>query len=383
MLTDRVVRPGEVAIGQGRIVFGPQGFFIFALLVLFFAGALIWLVKARQVALKVVAGVMAFPPAMMFGVVLVNSFYGYYQSWDDAWRDLTNQAPASVAPVPDLGNRLDQVLSEAVKKRQARKNGFAMETTLSGPQSRISRQGVIYLPPQYFQKQYANRRFPVIELIHGAPGTPSDYEGRLKISGMLRKLIAAHKAKPVVLVIPDANGGLDRSTQCLNTVRGEQDETYLALDVPEDVSDRLRVEPPGTAWGIAGFSEGGYCAANLALRHPDRYGVAASLSGYFEPLRTNRMPQPVDPFAGNKALRAANSPLKVMARPLSHDRLPHFWVMSGNGVQTDMVQAQAFVDLIKRYEPGVPFMVVKGGQHNYVAWREAFPRMFEWATSRV
>jgi enterochelin esterase-like enzyme len=366
----------------GRGVFGPQGVFVFALLVLFFVGALVLVVRARPLALKVIAGVMAFPPAMMFGVALVNRFYGYYQSWDDAWRDLTNRAPASVASVPDLGSRLDQVLREAVLKRQARKNGFALTTTLPGPKSRVSRHGMIYLPPQYFQPPYAARRFPVIELIHGTPGTPADYEGRLKISGMLRKLIAARKVGPMVLVMPDANGGLDRSTQCLNMIGGEQDETYLAVDVPDDVTSRLRVFPPGPGWGIAGFSEGGYCAANLAIRHPERYGIAATLSGYFEPLRTNRMPGPVDPFARSRTLRAANSPLKVLTRP-PRSRLPLFWVMAGNGVQTDMVQAQAFVDLVEQYQRGVPFLVIKGGQHNYVAWREAFPRMFEWAWSRL
>jgi enterochelin esterase-like enzyme len=364
-------------------VFGPQGIVVFVVLLLLFAGSLYWLVRVKHMALKLVAGAMAFPPAMMFGVALVNHFYGYYQSWDDAWRDITNQAPASVAHVPDLGARLDQVLSEAVRKRQARKNGFALQTTLPGPQSRISRQGVVYLPPQYFQKPYAGQRFPVVELIHGSPGSPGDYEGRLKISGMLRKLISTHKAKPVVLVIPDANGGLDRSTQCLNTVRGEQDETYLARDVPDDVAGRLRVERPGSAWGIAGFSEGGFCAANLALRHPDRYGAAASLSGYFEPLATNRLPRPTDPFGGDRALRAANSPLKVLAAAMPPAPLPHFWVMSGNAAQSDMVQAQAFVDLVKQYQPRAPFLIIKGGQHNYGAWRQAFPTMFEWLTSQI
>src|SRR3569833_1350945 len=364
-------------MGGGGSVIGPQGFVVFAMLVLLFAGSLYLLVRVRHVALKVLAGAMAFPPAMMFGVVLVNHIYGYYESWDDAWRDITNQAPASVARVPDLGGRLDQVLREAVRERQARKNGFAMQTTLAGPQSRISRQGVVYLPPQYFQKPYAGQRFPVIELIHGSPGTPGDYEGRLKISGMLRKLISAHKAKPVVLVIPDANGGLARSTQCLNTVHGEQDETYLAFDVPDDVAGRLRVEPPGPAWGIAGISEGGFCAASLALRHPDRYGAAAALRGYFEPLHTNHLPRAVGPFGGDRALRWANSPLKILARATPPTPLPRFWVMSGNAAQGDMVQAQAFMDLVRQYQPHAPFLVIKGGQHNYVAWRAAFPRMFE------
>lgn len=355
---------------------------MFVLLASVFVGALVLLARVRPLALKVTAGMMAFPPAMLFGVALVNRYYGYYQSWDDVWRDLTNRAPASVASIPDLGGRLDQVLREAVRKRQARKNGFALTTALPGVRSRVWRQGLIYLPPQYFQRQYAARRFPVVELIHGAPGAPADYEGRLKISGMLRKLIAARRIGPMVLVIPDANGGLDRSTQCLNVIGGEQDETYLAVDVPDDVTRRLRVLPPGPGWGIAGFSEGGYCAANLAIRHPGRYGIAATLSGYFEPLRTNRMPEPADPFAGSRTLRAANSPLKALARP-PRSRLPLFWVMAGDGVQTDMVQAQAFVDVVGQYQRGVPFLVIRGGQHNYVAWREAFPRMFEWASGRL
>ncbi|MCO5970115.1 alpha/beta hydrolase [Actinoallomurus soli] len=364
-------------------MFGPQGFVTFTVLVASFMGALYWLVKTRLLALRMVAGVVAFAPAMLFGVALVNRFYGYYQSWDDAWRDLTNQAPAAVARVPDLGDRLDQVLGEAVKKRQARKNGFAMETVLNGAKSHIVRQGIIWLPPQYFQRQYATTRFPVVELLHGAPGNPGDYEGRLKISGMFRKLMAAGKAKPAVLVIPDVGGGRDRATQCLDTVGGEQDETYTAYDVPDLVAARLRVQPPGPAWAIAGFSEGGYCAANLGVRHPDRYGIAASLSGYYEPLRYNKLPQQVDPFGGNKALREANSPLKVLGKTGYTGRLPHFWVMTGSGVQVDLVQAHAFVDLVRRYQPDVPFMIVKGGQHNYGAWREAFPKLFEWATPKL
>lgn len=364
-------------------MFGPQGFLTFALLMLLFVGALVWLVRAEPVALKMAAGVSAFAPAMLFGVAVVNRFYGYYQTWDDAWRDLTNQAPASVATVPDLGARLDQVLNEAVKKRQARRNGFAFQTTLPGARSGISRQGLIWLPPQYFQRPYRAERFPALELIHGAPGTPGDYEGRLKISGMLRRLISARKARPVVLVMPDANGGLDRSTQCLDMASGEQNDTYLAYDVPDAVARRLRVRPPGGGWGIAGFSEGGYCAANLALRHPDRYGVSAALSGYFEPLRHNRMPQVVDPFGGNRALREANSPLRTLAAPPRYGVLPRFWVMAGDGVQADLVQAQAFVDLVRRYQPGIPFVILKGALHNYVAWREGFPKMFEWATPRL
>ena len=95
------------------------------------------------------------------------------------------------------------------------------------------------------------------------------------------------------------------------------------------------------------------------------------------------MPHSVDPFRATGRCATGNSPLKMLASALPPSPLPHFWVMSGNGAQTDMVQAQAFVDLVKQYQPAAPFLVVKGGQHNYVAWREAFPKMFEWATSQI
>jgi hypothetical protein len=38
--------------------------------------------------------------------------------------------------------------------------------------------------------------------------------------------------QPAVLVMPDAHGGQRISWPCLNQVRGSQDLTYLAADVP-------------------------------------------------------------------------------------------------------------------------------------------------------
>ena len=45
----------------------------------------------------------------------------------------------------------------------------------------------------------------------------------------------------------------------------------------------LGAQPLGPHWGIGGYSEGGFCAANLALRHPASYGIAASMCGYYQP----------------------------------------------------------------------------------------------------
>ena len=73
------------------------------------------------------------------------------------------------------------------------------------------------------------------------------------------------------------------SLQCLNQADGPQDDTFLSQDLPEFIAAQLRVQQPGTGWGIAGYSEGGFCAANLALQHGGVYSFAGVLSGYFRP----------------------------------------------------------------------------------------------------
>ena len=96
-------------------------------------------------------------------------------------------------------------------------------------------------------------------------------------------LLAEHKASPAVLVMPDTDGGLQYSLQCLNDPHGLQDMTFVGKEVPDWAAANLRVQPPGLMWGIAGYSEGGFCAANIGLQHPTLFGYVGVESGYFAP----------------------------------------------------------------------------------------------------
>ena len=281
----------------------PQSTALFVLLMLAFAGFIWWMAVARQVAVRVLAACLAFVPAMMFGVAAVNKYYDYYQSWSAVIADFSSQGVNQSPLLPSLTNvtsqRFGSILGGLVNPGVARQQGYTVRLTVHGRQSHLQRTVYVYLPPQYFQKPYAHYRFPVLELFHGWPGQPQDWINVLGVNTSLGNLVRDGLARPVVLVMPDTNGSRGVNMQCLNIPHGPQDSTFLAADVPAYVYRTLRVQPPGPAWGLAGYSEGGYCAANLALHYPGTYGYSGVLSGYFSPLN-NRLgypPRSVRPFA--------------------------------------------------------------------------------------
>ena len=231
----------------------------------------------------------------------------------------------------------------------------------------------------------SNHRFPAIELISGYPGEPQDWINVVGIIQAYETLLRDHGVQPVALVMPDPNGSPQISLQCLNVERGPQDATYLARDVPTYLSRTLRLQPSGRAWGIAGYSEGGYCAANLALRYPGRYGYAGVLSGYFVPSndRLGHPSQMIDPFRGNVALRQENTPLdRVAALPLAI-RIPKFWLGAGSYDHRDVDAARAFQRQVLTRQPNVVLDIEQGGSHTMTTWRALVPPLLEWMTPKL
>lgn len=371
----------------------PQSTALFLLLMAAFGGLVLWAVLAKQAVFRLLAACLAFIPAMLFGVVAVNKYYGYYVTWSAVRADFTGGGVQNIPHIPAVGpasvQAFDHLLGKAVNAQQAALTGaeIGIKVRGSGMASGIVRQVIIYLPPQYFQKPYANYRFPAIELIHGQPGGPRDWMAALNVPATLQELVAAHRADPVVLVMPDVNGKRTISLQCLNQVGGPADETFIANDVPSFVAARIRVEPPGKAWGIAGYSEGGYCAANLAIRDPRRYGFVGVMSGYFTPdqnrLEFNHVFKHIDPFHGNAVLRMQNSPEIVLQHMPAGIQIPQFWIGAARASRADVVSALSFVALLRKENPGTPLTITPQGAHNAVAWRSMIPLMLEWMTPRL
>jgi enterochelin esterase-like enzyme len=366
-------------------VLGPQSTALFILLMASFCGLLAWVALTRQTVFRVLAASLAFIPAMLFGVAAVNKYYDYYQSWSAVAADFGTQGNGgAVATVG--GNlpsqKLNAILNKVIESGTAKTQGETVQFMVTGKTSRLTRMVDIYLPPQYFRPAYRKYRFPAIELLPGQPGEPQDWINVVGITQTYLTLLGDGLVKPAVLVMPDPNGRRQWSLQCLNVVNGPLDAQYLARDVPDYLARILRIQPAGPDWGIAGYSEGGYCAANLGLIYRLSYGYAGVLSGYFAPFRDRigTPPHSIDPFAGDKQMRRVNTPLlRVQDLPVSAV-IPQFWLGAGSLDTQDVRAARAFQRLLLARQPDVQLQLAPGGGHTMATWRALIPPLLEWMT---
>ena len=338
---------------------GPDSRLLTALLIAVSVGLLVATVRLRLLPVKVLCGALSVMVAMTGGIAAVNYYYGYYTSWGQLWTDVHGSTG-------NLG-----VIS-ATTSTPAVGSGRLGWTALPGKLSGYNRQGLVYLPPQYGQAKYAKERFPVVELFHGTPGTPLTWETEMRIGAVMDALLAKHEIGPMVLVMPAINGTGHDYQDCVNGP-DVNDDTYLTKDVRADVLAHYRVSQDSYEWGMAGYSSGGYCAANLALRHPTSFGAAAVINGYF---------RAADGPAGaalnhSQPLEAANSPLYLAEKLAAGTApVPAFWVAAGTHDIADYQPATMFAAAMDRIQQ-VPFVKLNAGD-TANAWAAALPAALTW-----
>jgi enterochelin esterase-like enzyme len=118
---------------------------------------------------------------------------------------------------------------------------------------------------------------PVLYFLHGFPSDPESMA-----SGQLTSLLddlMCQSGVPFVIAIPDGRSA-DIDTEWGDDAAGRFSiETFVSDTAITLVEGNLRRTSDLRA--LAGFSMGGYGAAALALRHPDKYQQVAVFSGYF------------------------------------------------------------------------------------------------------
>jgi len=245
--------------------------------------------------------------------------------------------------------------------------------TSSGFRARTAQ---VYLPPAWFARP--RPRLPVIELLHGTPGAPEDWTRAGMADVTADRWAATHAGVAPVIVMPDSNGSFTGDTECVDRPQARAD-TYLSADVPAWAVANLGVSADRSNWAIVGSSEGGYCALELALRHPDRYATFMDMSGLDRPTWPGGA---LRQFGGSWRAYDDHLPaLQMTAHPLRLSLSGWFTAGAADGEVTRAVRTMATV--AKRAGIDTMLVMPANAHHTWRVWRHAFADAFPWLAAKV
>lgn len=190
------------------------------------------------------------------------------------------------------------------------------EAVASDEPGRAQRNVRIWLPPGYDSPAAANRRYPVVFLLHGWPGSDGNWMELGHAPEIADSLAASGAIPEVILVFPNGNGtGLLGRSYWIDSYDGRcRLETWLTRTLVPWVDGRFRTRREPSARAIIGLSDGANAAFDLSLRHPDLFGAAAGHSGDYVLEKTFGCGAIYGPDPGADSILAAHSPALYIGR---------------------------------------------------------------------
>lgn len=293
----------------------------------------------------------------------VNDHFQFFASWGD----LSGQNGTDVLIVRQ--NNGDRPLPRSLSSRL--RNDFrpsgaknVLEATVVGAGSGIRSQVWVWLPPEY--RRQPQRRFPVVELFTGFPGTPGAWFHVLQGPERLRQAIEKGAAQPYILVAPTITVRSGRNTECVNVPHGPQVATWLSEDIRRVVLENFRALPDRDAWATMGYSTGGYCAAKLPMQYPRLFRAGVSLAGYFSPSVRALAKLPGEDLPG------------LMRRPPPVDLL----LAASKQDPGTTAALEGMVKVARSPTLFYTYVVPRGG-HNTGVWSAMLPKCFQWLSTRL
>jgi S-formylglutathione hydrolase FrmB len=184
------------------------------------------------------------------------------------------------------------------------------------------RLSAVYLPPGFTTA----RRYPVLYLLHGLPGSPASYYSGLDLADRADETIA-RTGRPFIAVMPVGGPLVDAADA---EWAGVWDD-YVVRDVVPWVDRHLPTTRDRASRALAGLCAGGYGAMDIALRSPRLFGTVEAWEGYFAPVFRD------GPFVhASPSVLAANNPTLLVRRetPLLRRLGTRFYVsVGGNHAQ--------------------------------------------------
>jgi S-formylglutathione hydrolase FrmB len=267
-------------------------------------------------------------------------------------------APSSTTPLP-AGGKLSSMPIPGTR------SGFK------------ARDAFVYLPPIYFADPSPS--LPVIEMLHGTPGGPSNWSDAGGLVQTADALAAQNGGQAPILVMPDFEGVAENDTLCTDSAKRGNSETYLTVDVPAFMRSTFHAQP-GQSFGVAGLSSGAFCSLMLSVKHPDLFRVFGDYSGLSQPAVDPPGTALKDIFGGDQKAYNADDPTKII--PQHNFSNSYGWFETGlqdpdplGPTQKVVTQAQA---------AGMhTCLLLRAGSHSYDFWTAAFQHSLPWMSGHL
>jgi len=221
----------------------------------------------------------------------------------------------------------------------------------------------VYLPPGY--DAGGDTRYPVLYLNHGGGENDSHWTATDPRAGgfahlILDNLIAAGKARPMIIVMPNTSGLVSGTPPKL----GEDDactREYLQ-DILPFVDGHYRTRPNRESRAVAGLSMGGFVVLNTGLTHLETFGeLYVFSSGYW--------PKELEAFKANIE--------PLLSQPAINERF-QMPIYFGVG-ETDIAYHNSMRTLAVFADHGVRnFAVLSSHGHEWLNWRR-----YLWQTAQI
>jgi enterochelin esterase-like enzyme len=226
----------------------------------------------------------------------------------------------------------------------------------------------VYTPPGY---ESGEGKFPIFYLLHGASDSDNSWSTVGRAGFVLDNLIAAGKAKPMVVVMPHGHTGPFR----MGGPRPAVDEFIQEFtdDIMPFVEKRYRVQADRQHRAMAGLSMGGGQTLNIGIPNLDKFSyLGVYSSGVFGIVPRPNAPAPQGPsFEERHGAILDDAKLK--------EGLKLFWFATGKD-DFLLETSRATVAMFKKHNFNVTYKETEGA-HTWLVWREYLnefaPQLFQ------
>ena len=241
----------------------------------------------------------------------------------------------------------------------------------------------VLLPVDYNQPAAKSKRYPVLYLLHGLTGHYNNWIEHTRLTDYAA-------GYDFIIVMPEGNNGWYTDS---GSVPGDKYESYILEELIPDVEKRFRTSSEREGRAIGGLSMGGYGALKFAVKHPEMFIFAASLSGALGAASWIEADLKGFPFiwrtlqpvygAANSETRAAND-LSKLYRELpagSIAALPYIYLDCGT--EDGLLQTnRSFVDILMKQKIPHEYRQLPG-THAWPYWDAQLQEIMKLAAKKL